>query len=158
MYVNLSAVKSLLAIKVLLPFIQWSLRKNSKQQYTGFVRKLVSQSVLLLMSFYHRPVPKCADSAIRSAPRSEYWRQELHGQIDLNFTLDCLRKWYVVKCVSPIHQWLYDATVLSKEQIYTMQLQGHYFKHKAAVPMYSPLVSRVTYLIFATSDGMKLQI
>ena len=43
---------------------------------------------------------------------------------------------------------------MSEEQRYTMQFQGHYFKHKAAVPMYAPLVFRVTYLIFATSDGM----
>ena len=106
------------------------------------------------MTIYHRPVPHCADSVIRSAPHSEYWRQELHGQIELKFTLYCLKNQYVVICVSLIRPCLYGATVLSEEQIYTMQFQGQCFKHKDAVPMYAPLVSRATYLIFATSDGM----
>ena len=137
-----------------MPFIQCSPIKSSKLYYTGFVIKLVSQSVFLLMAIYNRPIPQCADSVIRSAPNSKYWRQELHGKIELNFTLGCLRKRYVVICVSPIRPCLYGATILSNEQIYIMQFQGHCFKHKAAVPMYAPLVSRATYLIFATSDGM----
>ena len=106
------------------------------------------------MVIYYRPVAQCVNSVIRSAPRSKYWRQELHGQIELNFTLDCLRKRYVVICVSPIRLCLYGATVLSEEQRYTLKFQGHCFKHKATFPMYAPLVSRVTYIIFATSDGM----